>query len=123
MNTELFFQIPPDEFSQRYMSEEDCIQLLTGLKWPDGFICRKCGHTHFCEGNHPGSRRCTKCKTEETLKANTIFQNCRLPLKVSMHMMLFAKHFPEATTFEMCRKFGIRQMTCWRLKQIVKKAQ
>jgi two-component system, sensor histidine kinase LadS len=115
-----FFLLTPLEFEEGYKSEEDCINLLAKLKWTDGFRCRRCGHTHFCEGYSPGARRCTKCKTEETLKSNTIFQHCKLPLRTSMQIMLFAYHNPLATTSEMCRQLGVRQMTCWRMKQIVK---
>ncbi len=122
INPELFFKITPEEFVTTYTTEESCIDLLTRLKWAGGFVCHKCGHTHFCDGKHPGSRRCTKCKTEETLKSHTIFQNCKLPLKTSMHMMLYAYHHPMSTTAEMCKQLGIRQMTCWRIKQLVKNA-
>jgi len=123
MKIKKFFKITPDEFENLYQSEEDCIRLLSELKWGGGFKCRKCGHDHFCEGNYPGSRRCTKCKSEETLKAHTIFQNCKLPLRTSMQLMLFAHHNPHASTSEMCKKLGVRQMTCWRMKQLVRDFQ
>ena len=123
MNIGLFFSYTPEEFLQRYADEDECIAFLSSLKWSDGFTCRKCGHTHFCEGNHLGSRRCTKCKTEETLKSNTIFQNCKLPLRTSMHIMLYAIHNPDASTSKMCTDLGVRQMTCWRMKQLVKEIQ
>ena len=120
MNHKKFFSVQPNDFLQLFTTEEKCIQWLTELKWESGFFCKKCGHNHYCEGNHPGSRRCTKCKTEETIKANTIFQNCKLPLRTSMHMMLYAYHQPDSTTLKMCKDLGIRQMTCWRIKKIVK---
>jgi len=120
MNTELFFSLTTEEFLHRYATEDDCIEFLSSLKWANGFVCRKCGHNHFCDGNNQGSRRCTKCKTEETLKSNTIFQNCKLPLRTSMHMMLYAMHNPTVSTSKMCRDLGVRQMTCWRMKQLVK---
>lgn len=120
MYTDSFFQLTLDEFLSCYPDEESCILLLTELKWGKGFQCRKCGHQHYCDGNYRGSRRCTRCKTEETLKAHTIFQNCKLSLHTSMQLMLYAFHHPHSSTSEMCREFGIRQMTCWRIKQLVK---
>lgn len=120
MNTDSFFQLTLDEFLSGYPDEESCILLLEKLKWGNGFQCRKCGHHHYCDGKYPGSRRCTRCKTEETLKAHTIFQNCKLPLHTSMHMMLYAYHRPLSSTSVMCRELGIRQMTCWRMKQLVR---
>lgn len=120
MNTVKFFQLSLDEFLSGYQDEEACIELLSDLKWESGFQCRKCGHQHYCDGRYPGSRRCTRCKTEETLKANTIFKNCKLPLRTTMHLMLYAYHNPLSSTTEMCKELGVRQMTCWRMKQVVK---
>ncbi len=120
MQTKKFFKISPEQFEKMFQTEEDCIRFLIELKWGRGFRCRRCGHDHFCEGNFPGSRRCTKCKLEETLKANTIFQNCKLPLITSMKLLLFAYHNPHASTSEMCKNLGVRQMTCWRMKQLVR---
>ena len=35
------------EFQSKYGTEQDCEQALFRLKWPDGFVCPKCGERHF----------------------------------------------------------------------------
>ena len=32
------------EFMEMYKNEEDCRQALFNHKWPEGFICPRCGH-------------------------------------------------------------------------------
>lgn len=117
---EKLFAMSIEEFEHIFLVESDCISWLATEKWQNGFVCHSCGHTHYCEGQQTGSRRCTKCKKEESIKAHTIFQNCKLPLKTSMHLMLYAYHNPDISSIEMCNKLGIRQMTCWRMKNLVK---
>ena len=31
------------EFETRFSSQEDCLQYLTRLRWPKGFVCPQCG--------------------------------------------------------------------------------
>ncbi|MDR1965808.1 MAG: transposase, partial [Synergistaceae bacterium] len=32
---------------KRFQTEEQCAELLFKFRWPDGFICLKCGHVRF----------------------------------------------------------------------------
>ncbi len=32
------------EFAERFKTDEDCKEYLSGLKWKDSFKCVKCGH-------------------------------------------------------------------------------
>src|SRR5665647_3513097 len=63
-----------------FVSDEKCMEFLADLKWADGFTCRKCGNTNFCTGKSSYSRRCTKCKSEESAASGTIFHNCKFPI-------------------------------------------
>ena len=35
-----------EEFEARFQTEEDCADYLYQVKWPQGFICPRCGHNH-----------------------------------------------------------------------------
>jgi hypothetical protein len=32
------------EFDQRFSNPDACYEYLFQQKWPDGFVCKKCGH-------------------------------------------------------------------------------
>ncbi|WP_268568687.1 transposase, partial [Paenibacillus macerans] len=32
-------------FSSRFNSEQDCMEALIAMKWPNGFVCPRCAHT------------------------------------------------------------------------------
>jgi hypothetical protein len=102
------------------VTEEDpelaILQVLADYKWADGFVCRKCGHDHYCAGKKPYSRRCTKCKTEESATAHTVFHRCRIPLTEAVKLAETVCKQPDISTYEISRIFDKRQMTCWKFK-------
>lgn len=109
-------QMDLDSFHSRFSSEEECLKFLAGEKWKDGFVCRKCGSTNFCHGKTPFSKRCTRCKHEESARAHTIFHRCHIPITEAFHMVYLVCHDPKISSYELSRKIDLRQMTCWKLK-------
>lgn len=102
------------EFDER--GEDLLLKFLSDYKWKDGFICRKCGNDNFCKGKKPWSRRCTRCKTEESATAHTIFHRCKIPLPEAFRLASMICCEPDVSTYEMSRKLDKRQMTCWKFK-------
>lgn len=97
-------------------NEETCLELISDQKWAESYICRKCGNTNYCKGKTPYSRRCTRCKHEESATAHTIFHRCRISLPEAFQMMYKVCSDPSISTYELSRQMEIRQMTCWKLK-------
>lgn len=114
------FELSEAEFKSRFKNDLDCLSYLAIKKWEAGFVCRKCGHTHYCEGNKPFSRRCTKCKTQETAKTNTIFHSCKLPLELVFEIMYYIWNTEDCNSNELHEKFKLRKMTCWKFQNLVK---
>lgn len=104
----------------RFATADECLRFLSDQKWPEGFICRRCGHTNFCRGKTPYSRRCTRCKHEESAKAHTIFHRCHIPITEAFRIIYLVCHDPKVSTYELSRQIELRQMTCWKLKAKLK---
>lgn len=96
--------------------ETNCLSFISEMKWKDGFVCRQCGHTNFCNGKKPYSRRCTRCKKEESATAHTIFHRCHIPITDAFKMVYMVCHDPNISSYELSRQMDLRQMTCWKLK-------
>jgi len=107
-------------FKQYYPTEEDCLALLSAKKWHDGFECRKCGNTNYCKGKKPFSRRCTKCKTEESVTSNTLFHHCRIPISEALEITILNCLFPDISSYELSRNMEKRHMTCYHFQKKVK---
>ena len=113
----IFKEIEVKEFRTAFSDEEKCLEFLANVKWKEGFVCRFCGNTNFCHGKKPFSRRCTRCKKEESATAHTIFHRCRISLVDAFQMVFSVCENPDISTYELARQFETRQMTCWKLKK------
>lgn len=103
-----------EEFSKIYPDADSCYQFLADLKWGADFACRKCAHTHFFSGHQPFSRRCSQCDYEESVLANTIFQNSRIPINKAFYMVfLIYNSKGKISSHKLSEILGIRQSTCW----------
>lgn len=67
------------EFEARFSSESECREYLFRLRWPDGFICPRCG-THGGWSAKSGKIVCSGCRFGTTVTAGTIFQDSHQPL-------------------------------------------
>lgn len=100
-----------------FHSDDKCLEFLADLKWAKGFVCRKCGNTNYCGGKTPHSRRCTKCKSEESATTGTIFHNCKFPISKAFYIAYnVCKGREDISTYEFARRLSLRQMTCWNFK-------
>lgn len=67
------------EFERRFAAEEACRDYLMALRWPEGFVCPRCGHREA--GRTARSLLiCHHCHYQASVRAGTIFQDSRKPL-------------------------------------------
>jgi two-component system, sensor histidine kinase LadS len=113
-------KIGPELLEELFSSDLECSKYLANLKWSNGFTCRKCGNNNSCDGKIPYSRRCTRCKNEESASANTLFHNIKFPLSKAFfmaHQLLLGKN--SMSSFDYAKKLELRHMTCWNFKHKV----
>lgn len=67
------------EFDQRFSNIDACYEYLAQAKWPDGFICDKCG----CNAYWLSAKNiyiCKKCEHQFSLTAGTIMHGTKKPI-------------------------------------------
>jgi len=110
-------ELTEKQLEELFSDDEKCLQFLAEIKWEKGFTCRKCGNDNYCAGKTPYSRRCTKCKSEESASAGTIFHNCKFSLHKAFYIAYnVCKGKSDMSSYELARKLSLRQMTCWNFK-------
>ena len=68
------------EFSERFKTDMDCKEYLSGIKWEEGFKCVKCGHdASQIRTNY--SRTCNICGHTESATANTLFHKVKFGVR------------------------------------------
>ncbi len=111
-----------EEFSKIYPDRDSCLKYIAELKSAGQYNCRKCGNNHFLLGRSPFSRRCTKCRYEESVTAYTIFQNSRIPITKAFYMIfLIYSSKGKISSHKLSEILVIRQSTCWAFSSRIKK--
>ena len=83
----IFYGTSQDKFNKHFTNDDDCFKYLSEIKWKDDtFVCTRCGNTHYCKGHLPFSRRCTKCKHDESPTAGTVFDKLKFSLNTAFHI-------------------------------------
>lgn len=107
------------KFNESFQNDEDCYGYLAGIKWKgNSFVCKRCGNTHYCKGQLPFARRCTRCKYDESPTAGTLFDRIRIPLLTAFHIvfdMCIAKK--DMSSSKQAVEYGVRQKTIWEFKR------
>jgi transposase-like protein len=69
------------EFQAWFRTDADCLDYLEWLRWPEDFVCPRCGHL----GGWPvadGRYKCAGCGARTSVTAGTLFDRRRTPLTV-----------------------------------------
>ena len=72
-----------------FRTEGGCRDYVRRLRWPDGFVCRRCGAVEEPWVTARGVLMCTACNAETSLTAGTVFQDTRKPLRMWFLAMWF----------------------------------
>ena len=68
------------EFVQWFPDDDACLRYLRQLRWPEGFVCTKCGVIAEPYSSTRGRLVCSSCRYQATVTAGTIFDKTRTPL-------------------------------------------
>jgi transposase-like protein/ribosomal protein L37AE/L43A len=74
------------EFEQRFATDQACRDYLAKLRWPDGFVCPRCGGRRAWPTRR-GLWVCADCQYQASVTAGTIFQDTRKPLTLWFRVM------------------------------------
>ena len=76
-----------EEFLERFPTEDDCLQYIRLVRWPDGFCCPYCGSRKYWEMKRL-YLRCSECHRETSVTAGTVFEGTRKPLRLWFHVIV-----------------------------------
>jgi transposase-like protein len=74
---------PPNrvEFDRLFPDDAACFEYLGQLRWPQGFICPRCGTAEAPWKTSRGLLLCPRCRKHASITAGTIFHRTRTPLR------------------------------------------
>jgi transposase-like protein len=104
-------------FQAEYGSEERCEAALAAQRWPEGFVCPKCGGRKHSPCVRRRLYQCSACRTQTSLKAGTVFHKSKLPLsKWFLAIYLLTQSKNDISALELSRQLGVNYNTAWTMK-------
>ncbi len=68
------------QFQADFSGEEACQQYLAACRWPDGFVCPRCGDRRAYELANQRRWQCASCRHQVSLTSGTILHRTKIPL-------------------------------------------
>lgn len=102
------------EFQERFSDEEACYEYLFKVRWPDGFICPRCGCKHYYLVSRRRLYQCQSCDYQASVTAGTIFHKTRTPLrKWFLAIFLAAKDKRGISALALMGHIDVSYPTAW----------
>lgn len=110
-------------FINRFPDDESCKKYLFDLKFGEGFVCPKCGHTEAWDNKKTYSKVCKGCRHPESATANTLFHKVKFGLQKAFIICFeMASTSKGLSSVQMGKRVGIKQKTAWYFMHKVRKA-
>lgn len=108
------------DFITEFSNEVTCQNYLAEMKWKNGFICTRCGHTGWARVGDTLHRKCNRCKHIESPTAGTLFHKVKFPMpKAFLLVFLVSTSKKGISSYELSRRLSLRQTTCYFFKRKV----
>ena len=109
------------EFDRQYGSEEQCRAAVAKWRWPDGFVCPRCGGRRHSVIKTRALYQCTACRRQTSLTAGTIFTATKLALRSWFRALYHLTQSKQGiSSLELGRRLGVTQTTAWTVKHKLK---
>lgn len=105
------------EFMDDYGTEEKCEEALFRWRFPNGYVCRECGNTTYCQLKSRKILQCNHCRHQHSLTSGTLFASTKLPLTkwfLAIHLITQSKTGISAMALK--RELDVNYDTAWKLK-------
>jgi len=101
------------EFTKQYSNnQEACYQFFFHIKYPNGFICKKCKQSEYKMITRGHACVCEKCHYQDCLFSGTIFQDNKLPVyKLLLGIFLFFTSNKGISAMEMRSQLDVNYKT------------
>lgn len=106
------------KFLEVYGNEDNCRNKLYQARWPHGYKCPKCSHSHCYTIASRNLLQCHKCRYQCSLISGTIFESSKLPLTTWFLAIYFITQSKDGiSALNLRRLLGISVNAAFRMKQ------
>ena len=111
------------EFRRRYNTEDACRAELFRLRFPNGFVCPKCGCVEYYPVHGRNIYQCRSCRHQTSVTAGTVMHRTHLPLTLWFWAIyLCATDKRGISAVQLSRTLGICYDSAWHLLDRIRTA-
>ncbi|WP_052476011.1 transposase [Cohnella kolymensis] len=101
--------------SSRFDKEEVCAEFLFDAKWPDGFRCPRCNHSHayIISTRRIPLYECAACRAQTSLIKGTVMEGSRTPLRLWFQAIFLHARPAGINALQLSRIIGVTYKTAW----------
>ncbi len=105
------------EFQATFPDEQACWETLRQARWPEGFVCPRCGNEASSWISTRRLEQCRRCRYQCSVTAGTVFHRTRIPLLTWFWAIFFvARHKKGISALQLQRDTGLGSyQTAWTL--------
>lgn len=104
------------ELNRLYSTDEDCREILTRLRWPEGVQCPRCRSKSVWYLQTRKQFTCSDCAYQFSVTTGTIFNDTHLPLETwFMAVLLLVEARKGMSANQLKRTVGVSYKTAWYL--------
>lgn len=111
------------DFRERFNNEDACREYLYNLRWPNGFICPKCGGVGCYHIKGRNKYQCAQCRYQASVTSGTVMHKSKLSLQIwfwAIYLVSRDKRGYSATQLE--AELNIAYSSAWYLLQRIRSA-
>ncbi|MGH7341882.1 MAG: transposase, partial [Candidatus Rokuibacteriota bacterium] len=103
------------ELQTRFPNEEACWEFLRKMRWPDGFVCPRCGGRQSVAIRTRRLEQCRSCRYQASVTAGTVFHRTRKPLRLWFLAIFFVgRHKTGISALQLQKDLGLGSYkTAW----------
>jgi transposase-like protein len=91
-----------------YGTEDLCRQAIAVWRWPDGFVCPRCGGVDHCIVGPRRLYQCNACRRQTSVTAGTLFNSTKAPLTTWFRAMYLITQTKQGiSSIELGRRHGL----------------
>lgn len=112
------------EWTNRFSSQQACLAEIARHRWPEGFLCPRCGHDQaYVLSNRAHKRQCARCRYQVSVTAGTIFHRTHVVLPqwfAAIYLMGADKGGISA--LRLSKLIGVSWPTAYRMLRLLRRA-
>jgi len=111
------------DFQKKFKSEKACRKRLFEIRWPDGFVCPRCGHDRYYDLPKKRLYQCKSCKYQCSVTAGTVMHRTRTPLlKWFWAIFLVSNDKRGISALQLSKKLEVSYWVAWTMLHKIRQA-